>query len=200
VARPRSEDKKNAILEAATRVFAEGGLSAAPTSKISKRAGVAEGTLFTYFKTKDDLINALYREIKLKLADAMMSDFPRKKNVRTRLRHVWDHYVNWGIANPKQRKALAQLQVSEVLTKESRDAGSAAFVEFQIMIRDGIEQRVFRNDIPVELISKSLAALVDATIDLTVSNPSKANKYRDSGFQMFWAGITSNESVHPINE
>jgi len=190
VARPKSEDKRNAILDAATRLFAERGLTAAPTSEISKQAGVAEGTLFTYFNTKDDLINALYREIKVELADAMMSDFPRKKNVRARLRHVWDRYVNWGIANPKQRKVLAQLQVSEVLTKESRDAGSAPFVEFQIMIRDAIEQRIFRNDLPVELISKSLAALVEATIDLTVSNRSKAKQYRDSGFQMFWAGIT----------
>ena len=109
MARPKSEDKRNAILEAATRLFAERGLTAAPTSEISKQAGVAEGTLFTYFKTKDDLINALYREIKLELADAMMSDFPRKKKVGTRLRHVWDRYVNWGIANPKQRKVLAQL-------------------------------------------------------------------------------------------
>jgi AcrR family transcriptional regulator len=190
VSRPKSEDKRNAILDAATRLFAERGLTAAPTSEISKQAGVAEGTLFTYFKTKDDLINTLYREIKLELADSMMSDFPRKKNVRTRLRHVWDRYVNWGVANPKQRKALAQLQVSEALTKESRDAGGAPFVEFQMMIRDAIEQRVFRNDLPVELISKSLAALVEATIDLTVSNPSKTNKYRDSGFQMFWVGIT----------
>ena len=190
MARPKSEDKRSAILDAATRLFAERGLAAAPTSEISKRAGVAEGTLFTYFETKDDLINSLYREIKLELADAMMSDFPRKKNVRTRLRHVWDRYVNWGIANPKQRKVLAQLQVSEVLTKESRDAGSAPFVEFQTMIRDAIEQRVFRNDVPVELISKSLAALVEATIDLTVSNRAKAKQYRDSGFQMFWAGIT----------
>jgi len=74
VARPKSEDKRNAILDAATRVFAERGLTAAPTSEISKEAGVAEGTLFTYFKTKDDLMNALYREIKLELADAMMSD------------------------------------------------------------------------------------------------------------------------------
>src|ERR1700693_5712045 len=190
MARPKSEDKRNAILEAATRVFAESGLSAAPTSEISKQAGVAEGTLFTYFNTKDDLINALYREIKLELADAMMSDFPRKKRVRTRLRHVWDRYVNWGIANPKQRKVLGQLTVSEVLTKESRDAGSAPFVEFQAMIHDAIEQGLFRNDLPMELISKSLTALVEATIDLTVSDPSKANKYRDSGFQMFWAGIT----------
>jgi AcrR family transcriptional regulator len=190
MARPRSEGKRNAILDAATRLFAERGLTAAPTSKISKLAGVAEGTLFTYFKTKDDLINALYREIKLELADAMMSDFPRKKNIRTKLRHVWDRYVNWGIANSRQRKVLAQLTVSEALTKESRDAGSAPFVEFQAMIRDAIEQRVFRNDLPVELISKSLAALVEATIDLTESNRAKAKQYRDSGFQMFWAGIT----------
>jgi len=190
MARPRSEDKRNAILDAATRLFAERGLTAAPTSEISKLAGVAEGTLFTYFKTKDDLINALYREIKLELADAMMSDFPRKKNIRTKLRHVWDRYVNWGIANPRQRKVLAQLTVSEALTKESRDAGSAPFVEFQAMIRDAIEQRVFRNDVPVELISKSLAALVEATIDLTELNRAKAKQYRDSGFQMFWAGIT----------
>lgn len=190
MARPRSEDKRNAILEAATRLFAERGLTDAPTSEISKQAGIAEGTLFTYFKTKDDLINALYRELKLELADAMMSDFPRKKNVRTKLRHVWDRYLNWGIANPKQRKVLAQLQVSEVLTKESKDAGGAPFVEFQTMIRDAIEQRLFRNDLPAELISRSLATLVEATIDLTVSKPSKADKYRDSGFQMFWAGIT----------
>jgi len=190
MARPRSEDKRNAILDAATRLFAERGLTAAPTSEISKLAGVAEGTLFTYFKTKDDLINALYREVKLELADAMMSDFPRKKNIRTKLRHVWDRYVNWGIANPRQRKVLAQLTVSEALTKESRDAGSAPFVEFQAMIRDAIEQRVFRNDVPVELISKSLAALVEATIDLTESNRARAKQYRDSGFQMFWAGIT----------
>jgi AcrR family transcriptional regulator len=190
VARPKSEDKRNAILDAATRLFAERGLTASPTSEISKQARVAEGTLFTYFKTKDDLINALYREIKLELADAMMSDFPRKKNIRTKLRHVWDRYVNWGIANPRQRKVLAQLTVSEALTKESRDAGSAPFVEFQAMIRDAIEQRVFRNDVPVELISKSLAALVEATIDLTESNRAKAKQYRDSGFQMFWAGIT----------
>ena len=189
MARPKSEDKRNAILAAATHLFAERGLTAAPTSEISKAAGVAEGTLFTYFKTKDDLINALYREIKLELADAMMSDFPRKKNVRTRLRHVWDRYVNWGIAHPKQRKVLAQLQVSEVLSKESRDAGSAPFVEFQIMVRDAIEQHVLRADLPIELISRMLAASAEATIDLIALKRSMANRYRNGGFEIYWSGI-----------
>ena len=68
----------------------------AATSAISSAAGVAEGTLFTYFKTKDELINALYREIKLELADAMMSDFPRRASIRNRLQHVWDRYLDMG--------------------------------------------------------------------------------------------------------
>src|SRR5438105_815975 len=99
MAKPKSEDRRNAILSAAAQVFAERGMGA-PTAAISSVAEVAEGSLFTYFKTKDDLINALYREIKLELGDAMMSDFPRKKSLRHRLEHVWNRYVDWGVANP----------------------------------------------------------------------------------------------------
>jgi AcrR family transcriptional regulator len=189
VARPKSEDKRNAILDAATRVFAERGLTAAPTSEISKKAGVADGTLFTYFKTKDELVNALYREIKLELADAMMSGFPRKKSVRTRLRHVWDSYVNWGVRNPGQRKVLTQLQVSGMLSRDSVEAGSAPFVEIQNMTRDAIEQHILRADLPLELISKTLGALAEATMDLIVLKPTLATQYRNGGFELYWAGI-----------
>src|ERR1700704_1499109 len=189
VAPPKSEDKRNAILDAATRVFAERGLTAAPTSEISKQAGIAEGSLFTYFKTKDDLINTLYREIKLELADAMMSGFPRKKSVRTRLRHVWDGYVNWGVSNREQRRVLAQLQVSGMLSKESIQAGSEPFVEMYKMIRNAVAQHILRADLPIELISKTLAALAEATMDLIVLKPANANKYRNSGFEIYWAGI-----------
>src|ERR1700727_1823245 len=103
MARSKSEDKRNAILSAAIQVFAERGL-AAPTSAVSQAAGVAEGTLFTYFSTKDELINALYREIKLELADAMMSDFPRRAGIRARFQHVWYRYLAWGIKNPGEHK------------------------------------------------------------------------------------------------
>jgi hypothetical protein len=134
-------------------------------------------------------MNALYREIKLELADAMMSGYPRKKSVRTKLRHVWDGYVNWGVKNPAQRKVLAQLQVSEMLSKESIAAGSAPFVEMQNMIRNAIEQHILRMDLPVELISKTMAALAEATMDLIVLKPAMAKKYRDGGFEIYWAGI-----------
>ncbi len=59
MARPKSEDKKQALLEAATAAFAQSGI-AASTSAIARSAGVAEGTLFRYFATKDELLNELY--------------------------------------------------------------------------------------------------------------------------------------------
>jgi AcrR family transcriptional regulator len=109
-AKPKSEDKRHAILSAANQIFAERRLGA-PTVAITSAAGVAEDTLFTYFKTNDELINARYREIKLDLGDAMMSGFSRKRSVRHRFEHVWNSDVRWGVANPYQQKVLKQIQV-----------------------------------------------------------------------------------------
>ncbi len=189
MARPRSEDKRNAILAAATHVFAERGFGSAPTSAISRQAGVAEGTLFTYFKTKDDLVNALYREIKLELADAIMSGFPRKRSLRFKLQHIWDGYVSWGIANPEPRKVLLQLQVSDLITQESREAGMAPFAEIGAIAQDAIAQHAIREDLPLEFIAKTLGALADATMEFIALHPSEADKYRANGFGMFWAAI-----------
>jgi AcrR family transcriptional regulator len=188
MARPRSDDKRNAILLAATQIFAERGLGA-PTAAISGSAGVAEGTLFVYFKTKDDLLNQLYREIKLELADAMMSGFPRKKSVHCRLQHIWDHYTKWGVMYPEQCKVLRQLQMSDRLTLESKVAGSAPFAEIETMARDAIEQHIVQ-DIPLEFISAMMETVAQTTMEFMASNPAGADNYRILGFDIFWKGIT----------
>jgi AcrR family transcriptional regulator len=171
-------------------MFAERGLGASPTSAISKAAGVAEGTLFTYFKTKDDLVNALYREIKLDLAGVTMASLPKTKDVRKRLHHLWNGYVSWGVANPDQRKVLAQLQVSSAITDESRAFGYAPFAEIEAMARDAVAEKVLR-DYPVELMSAALGALADMTMDFMAQEPGKADHYRAVGFEILWNGIAA---------
>src|SRR6202040_817365 len=144
MAKPKSEDKRNAILSAAVQVFAERGLGA-PTAAITKAAGIAEGSLFTYFKTKDELINALYCELRLELADAMMSGFPRKQSVRHRLEHVWNGYLRCADANTDHQKFFKQIQFWGGLTQESKQAGSAPFTEMQRMTEDAVTQRIFKD-------------------------------------------------------
>jgi AcrR family transcriptional regulator len=188
MARPQSEDKRNAILSAATEVFAERGLGA-PTSAISRAAGVAEGTLFTYFKTKDELVNTLYREIKLELADAMMSGFPRRASIRNRLQHVWNSYTGWGIANPMQQKVLQQMAVWSGLSEESKRAGTAPFLEIQKTAEAAVAQHVFQ-DLPLEFIAAAMSALAETTMEFMRREPKQAPMYRSTGFEMLWAAVS----------
>ena len=74
-AKAKSDEKRSAILEAATRIIVMQGLSA-PTAGIAKEAGVANGSLFTYFETKTDLFNQLYLELKMEMASATMKNLP----------------------------------------------------------------------------------------------------------------------------
>lgn len=191
MARARSEDKRNAILSAAIEVFAERGLAAA-TSAISQAAGVAEGTLFTYFTTKDELVNALYREIKLELADAMMSGFPRRATIRRRFRHVWDRYVEWGISNPRQHKVLQQIMVWSGLTEESKRAGMAPFLEIEQAAEAAVAEHIFV-DRPLKFIAAAVSALAETTIVFMSQSPRQAEMYQAAGFEMLWAAVTRNK-------
>ena len=60
-------DKKAKVLDAALKLFVEFGFHNTPTSKIAKEAGISSGTLFYFYPTKDELVVALYLDIKAKL-------------------------------------------------------------------------------------------------------------------------------------
>jgi len=113
MARAKSDDKRIAILEAAATAFAERGHWATPTAAISRAAGIAEGTLFTYFSTKDELLDALYRSLKVEMAAALLAGFPRDADIRAQLEHLWNRYVQWGVAHPGQCRVMSQLKTSD---------------------------------------------------------------------------------------
>src|SRR6202795_4152602 len=127
--------------------------------------------------------------MKLELADAMMSNFPRKQSVRHRLEHFWNGYLQWGVANPQQQRVLKQIQVWGGLTEESKQAGFAPFTEIQRMAEDAVTQKIYK-DIPQAFIGAALGALAEMTMEFIVREPEKAETHRVAGFEMFWAGIT----------
>jgi TetR/AcrR family fatty acid metabolism transcriptional regulator len=63
VARTRTTDKRRRILDAAVRVFARKGYFAARVSDVAKKAGVADGTIYLYFRSKEDLLVRLFDEV-----------------------------------------------------------------------------------------------------------------------------------------
>ena len=63
MARPRSDDKRRRILEAAVRVFAKKGYFASRVSDVAHRAGIADGTIYLYFRNKEDILVSLFDDV-----------------------------------------------------------------------------------------------------------------------------------------
>ncbi|WP_175922629.1 TetR/AcrR family transcriptional regulator [Burkholderia latens] len=187
MARPRSPDKHDAILAAAARALAEDGASAT-TARIARLAGVAEGTVFTYFETKDVLLNALYLSLKADMRDAMMTGFPEHAPAEQAMRHAWNGYVSWGVANPDGRRALQQLGVSGRIDDAHRAAGAEGFGAVRALLREhAAAVRGLNADDAHAFCAALFTSIAETTMESIARDPVQADGYREAGFRALWA-------------
>ncbi len=175
MARPRSDDKRSAIMAAATRVIVEQGLGA-PTALIAREAGVANGSLFTYFETKAELFNQLYLELKTQMASSALEGMPEGGDVRAQLAHVWSNWMHWAVRNGGQRRALALLGVCDELTPATRAEGHRAMAGLAGLMERSRAHGPMR-DAPLAFVAAMMNALADATMDFMVQDPARADEH-----------------------
>lgn len=181
MARPRSENRRAAILAAASELVAEQGVGAA-TAEIAKRAGVPHGSVFTYFATKEELLNTLYRELTTELTDAVLLGMPPDAEARVRFHHLWVKWTAWGVSHPAKRRAQAQLNVSEQVREPIRNAAyEYAEPVFQI-IRE-VSARGILRDAPIRYVGSLVAGWAATTMDFMSMNPSKASDLSELSFK-----------------
>src|SRR3989454_8372334 len=82
----RSNDKRSRILDAAIRVFAERGFHSATVAEIARAAGVADGTIYLYFKGKDDLLLRLFDEKMTGLVAEMKAAVAQERSAAEKLK------------------------------------------------------------------------------------------------------------------
>ncbi|HZD48142.1 MAG TPA: TetR/AcrR family transcriptional regulator [Silvibacterium sp.] len=187
MARARSPEKRAAILEAAVREIAKSGLGAA-TAKIARRAGVAEGTLFTYFANKEELLNELYLELKGEVYTRINADFPHKGALERRARHVWLTYLDWAIEFPMNRKASVLLNVSDLITADTR-ARAAIGRELIDAALTELEGRGALKGLPAGFAAATMSAMQESTMDFIAKYPKLRKELTERGFAMLWRAV-----------
>ncbi|UXY12360.1 TetR/AcrR family transcriptional regulator [Kosakonia sp. ML.JS2a] len=192
MARPKSEDKKLALLEAATKAIAESGI-AASTALIARNAGVAEGTLFRYFATKDDLLNALYLHLKTDLCGTMLDNLDRTiSDPKEHTYSIWNSYIDWGIRHPCGHQAVRQIAVSEKLTPQTKQQVTDIFPE--------LHELCHRSVLPIFLDGEFapfgdaiFLSMADTTITFAGRDPSRMKEIKRLGFDAMWRALASEE-------
>lgn len=185
-------DKKEAILNTALTLFVGRGFYGTPTSLISKEAGVATGTLFFYFKTKEELIDTLYLRIKAEAAEAMGQGLPEEKDTKGRLRHLWRNAVEWGAQNPAKMQFMEQFAHSPFISKTAREEGLTRFSFLHEYMIKGIEEGVIRDSDPSLLFSmmaSSLSSVIARVVE--VDDPGLRDAIIEQGMDFVWNGIRS---------
>ncbi|ENE4814770.1 TetR/AcrR family transcriptional regulator [Klebsiella michiganensis] len=189
MARPKSEDKKQALLEAATAAFAQSGI-AASTSAIARSAGVAEGTLFRYFATKDDLLNELYLTIKADLVQTMIAGLnPNETRPKENTRNIWNSYIGWGVRNPMEHKAIRRM----ALTDETRNRVQEMFPELNELCQRSIKP-VFQSDEYRTFGDALFLSLAETTIEYASHEPERAVRFVELGFEAMWQALAEDNS------
>lgn len=182
--RARSDEKRTALLEAATRIIVTQGLSA-PTAGIAKEAGIPNGSLFTYFETKTELLNQLYLELKGEMAATALKGLPARAEPRERMFHTWRNWTNWAVTFPEKRQVLAQLSVSGEITSESRTAGHKIMAELAELADQSRANGAMRNA-PLGFVLSILSSVAEATMDYMTQDAANAKKHCKEGFDAVW--------------
>jgi AcrR family transcriptional regulator len=184
MAKPRSEDRRNAILSAAARVIASQGLAAA-TAAIAKEAGVSNGSLFVYFDTKAELLNELYVVLKAEMTAAAAAGLDAGGEPREQVRLMWTQWVRWSTAHPDKRRALAQLDVADDIADGSRQIAHAGFSAIADLL-DRSRASGPMQDVPLSFVLTLTTAVAEATIDAVIREPAEASARSSAGFDAVW--------------
>src|SRR3954470_16453791 len=96
----RSNEKRGRILEAAVKVFAERGFHTATVAEIARAAGVADGTIYLYFKSKDDLLLRLFDEKMTELLQEARAALNEEKTAADQLKRFITLHLSLVERNP----------------------------------------------------------------------------------------------------
>lgn len=147
--------KREQIIQAALRVFAEHGLHGTPVPPIAAEAGVGVGTLYRYFDSKEALINAVFRDSKRRLQERLLSDLDLMHPSRSLFNSLWARLTAFAREEPDAFRFLEMQDHHSYLDPESRHQEQALLIPLGIMVvigqRTGLLSNTMKPDLAIAL-------------------------------------------------
>jgi TetR/AcrR family fatty acid metabolism transcriptional regulator len=193
IAKPFVTDKREAILRAAIKVFAGKGYFNSKVADIAKEAGIADGTVYLYFKSKDDILRSFF--------DRAMSDFISEgkrelaelSGAEEKLRRIAQlHLERLGSDRDLAIVFQVELRGSTKFMQEFSAKGFADYLDIiRATIAEGQKEGVFRKDLKPIVVAKMLYGALDEMVtNWILSNKSyPLPPMADEVLKVFFGGI-----------
>ncbi len=159
----KKEEKREAILNAAIRVFAEKGFHHSRISDVAKEAGVAEGTIYLYFKNKDHLLLSVFSRKMGSFVEDLRTLTEGISSPKDKLRMIVDHHFEYLNEDPSLA-LVVQIELRGC-SAFMRGGASPELKSYLNLIEEVLEEGknlgVFRGDLNVKVASKAFFGMMD---------------------------------------
>lgn len=186
-------DKYHRILEAAVKVFAEQGFFQSTVSQIAKEAGVADGTIYLYFKNKDDILVQFFSYKTKQVFARFREEVDKADNTIDKFRnlirrHLEEFQCDRNMAVVYQAETH---QSSRLVEKQIKEMSKMYFDIVSEIIEQGQEEGVIKKDLYLSLVKRFILGAVDEVISTWLHSSSKYDlvSMADPLVELFLKGI-----------
>ena len=178
------------IINSAIELFSSKGFQATSTTSITKHAGVGTGTLFLYFKSKDELINQIYLETKAELAKVIVTELDENLPLKARLKFIWDKTAWWAVRNAQKFQFIAQFSNSPFINNITKEEAIGDFLFVFDLIHEGISNQIFA-PIADEFVYSLINSHLNGCVLYLLANDKNREDSINQSFQILWKGLGS---------
>lgn len=167
IAQKKNNEKYVAILNAAVKVIGQAGYHNAPISKIAREAGVADGTVYLYFKNKEDILISILRETIGTIVDRIQEELPSAEGdaVQALRRIVTVYFETLGTNTDLAMFTQVHLRQSNAeMRKQIGDIIRPYYRIIDGIILQGIESGVFRSTLDKRIARRMIFGTMDETV------------------------------------
>ncbi len=159
----RDPDKPQQIIEAAVRVFARKGYYNSRVSDIAREAGIAAGTIYLYFKTKDDILVTLFRDKMAEFVDSLRKAIAGEADAARKVRTLVRLHFSLLERDPELAEVLqVELRQGQKFFRgASGQEIGAYFALIGSVLEEGVGEGRFRSSLSVKVATKMLFGAMD---------------------------------------
>jgi TetR/AcrR family transcriptional repressor of multidrug resistance operon len=183
------QGKKECILKTTLELIKENGFHGTPISLIAQKAGVAAGTIYHYFESKDAIILELHHEIKKQMVFAMFNSVSTKKEYKQQFFEGWMNLCKYFINNPAALIFVQQFNSSPYLKLASPRDAKASVNKFYEFFQFGMDKGYLKQ-MEYMLIASVVFGCITSTANYHVAG---RFKFKDDDLckiaNIIWDGI-----------
>lgn len=185
-------DRKELIFTTARKVIVQNGLFDASIGKIAKEANIPVGSVYTYYKSKEELINDIFVATKQEMGAYIFQPISKTVTEKEELKIYWERAVDFGLANQEKFFFAEQLANSPLIKNTNKEEVKQNFESVFALLERGIAKGNLKT-LDLLVLHNIIYTNIVGTIKYFSQTETKiTQKLKDQLFECCWDGIKIN--------